>query len=129
MILGLSFLATPVKFTADSLTRPVALDVGRVTFQLMNRMELGFTAVLIVVIVGIATRSRLDTVVGVLGGLIVVIVAVQTLWLLPELYDRVQIVIDGEPLPDSPVHMTYTVLEGTKFLALLLIAFRRPVRR
>jgi len=33
IVIGVSFLATPVKFTADSLTRPVALDVGRATFH------------------------------------------------------------------------------------------------
>lgn len=37
---GVSFLATPVKFLAPSLTLPVALDVGRQTFFAFNRSEI-----------------------------------------------------------------------------------------
>src|SRR5690606_22365267 len=43
-LLGVSFLATPVKFLAPSLTLPVALDVGRQTFHWYNRLELVFAA-------------------------------------------------------------------------------------
>src|SRR5690606_35153067 len=36
LLLGVSFLATPVKFAAPTLTLAVALDVGRVTFGLFS---------------------------------------------------------------------------------------------
>ena len=39
LILGVSFLATPAKFQAETLTLPVALEVGRVTFRLLDRLE------------------------------------------------------------------------------------------
>src|SRR5690606_31087651 len=39
LLLGVSFLATPVKFLAPSLTLPVALDVGRYTFTWLSRVE------------------------------------------------------------------------------------------
>ena len=39
LVLGVSFLATPVKFRAKSLTRPVALDVGRTTFHAFGKLE------------------------------------------------------------------------------------------
>ena len=48
LLLGVSFLATPVKFQAPSLTLPVALDVGRQTFAVFNGVELGLSAVLMV---------------------------------------------------------------------------------
>ena len=37
---GVSFLATPIKFTAPRLALPVALDVGRVTFAALNKVEI-----------------------------------------------------------------------------------------
>ncbi len=39
LLIGVSFLATPAKFLAASLTLPVALDVGRHTFAIFNRVE------------------------------------------------------------------------------------------
>lgn len=39
LVLGVSFLATPIKFRAESLTLPVALDVGSTTFHAFGRLE------------------------------------------------------------------------------------------
>jgi hypothetical protein len=39
-LFGVSFLATPVKFLAPSLTLPVALDVGRQTFGVFSLVEI-----------------------------------------------------------------------------------------
>src|SRR5690606_9509596 len=47
-LLGVSFLATPVKFLAPSLTLPVALDVGRQTFHWLNRVEIVLAAATLV---------------------------------------------------------------------------------
>ncbi|MGH6868523.1 MAG: hypothetical protein ACREDA_06585 [Methylocella sp.] len=33
VLIGISFIATPIKFKARSLTLPVALDVGQTTFS------------------------------------------------------------------------------------------------
>ena len=48
IVIGVSFLATPVKFTADSLTRPVALDVGRATFHALAYLEWVLAALLVI---------------------------------------------------------------------------------
>lgn len=39
LIVGVSFIATPVKFQAPNLTMPVALEVGKATFHLFNVIE------------------------------------------------------------------------------------------
>ena len=49
MTLGVSLLATPVRFTATLITRPVALDVGRVVFAALNKAE--FVALVITLII------------------------------------------------------------------------------
>lgn len=43
MVLGVSFLATAAKFLVPSLPRPVALDVGRHTFQVFGWVEMALT--------------------------------------------------------------------------------------
>src|SRR5690606_24993326 len=39
LLCGISFLATPVKFQVASLDLPVALEVGKVTFALLAKVE------------------------------------------------------------------------------------------
>jgi hypothetical protein len=63
MTVGISMIATPVRFTAVSISRPVALDVGRVVFAALNKAEL-LALVLLLIIVRVSGRSReldLDT--------------------------------------------------------------------
>ncbi len=38
-VVGISFIATPAKFLAESLDRPTALDVGRTTFHVFGLIE------------------------------------------------------------------------------------------
>jgi hypothetical protein len=116
VLIGVSFIATPVKFRAPSLTRPVALEVGRITFRLFSRIEWGFAALLL----GIGATSN-----GVLwrlplSGIVVAIVALQSTWLLP-VNRRISLLIAGESLGPSHVHQIYSAVEGIKLLALVTL--------
>ncbi|MBL0935434.1 MAG: hypothetical protein IBJ07_11875 [Rhizobiaceae bacterium] len=118
LLLGVSFIATPVKFAAPTLTLPVALDVGRVTFGLFSKIEWAMALLLLVNVVA-ARPSR--TVVGatVITGLIVFF---QALYLLPVLDERIAAVIAGSPQPASAHHAVYVWLEAAKALLLATIA-------
>ena len=119
LVLGVSFLATPVKFRAKSLTRPVALDVGRTTFHAFGKLEWLLSVALVVITV--AVRDSLKPVDWFLIALVLVIVVGQTLWLIPRLDVRVRAIIDGEVLPRSHLHSVYAGAEFAKALALLLL--------
>ena len=80
LVLGVSFLATPVKFRAKSLTRPVALDVGRTTFHAFGKLEWLLSVALVVITV--AVRDSLKPLDWFLIALVLVIVVGQTLWLI-----------------------------------------------
>lgn len=118
VLTGVSFLATPVKFTAASITLPVALDVGRVTFAALNLCEIVLVVVLVTVVAGLA-RSALNIAAS---ALLLVIVVAQTLWLLPELDERVTMIIAGTKPPPSSLHLLYVLAEGTKLVALVTLA-------
>jgi hypothetical protein len=127
MIAGVSGLATPIKFSAPSLTLPVALDVGRVTFGLFSRVEWALALVLIVA--GLVARPPLLILLLILVA--VSLVALQTLWLLPILGERTAAVIAGNMVPPSSHHVWYVVIEIVKFAALLAVgigAMRGPAR-
>ena len=95
VLIGVSFIATPVK------TRPVALDVGRVTFQLLSRIEWMFAVLLVALCAGTdRVNWRLSLAVATTGA-----VALQSLWLLPALNRRVRVVVSGGvllPARDPP---------------------------
>jgi hypothetical protein len=114
MIIGVSGLATPVKFTAPTLTLPVALDVGRVTFRLFGRVEWGLAFILL--LLGVAARVRL---LWLPIGLVVAVVLAQAVWLLPALDVRTASVISGAPPPANSLHAWYIAAEAVKLVALL----------
>lgn len=126
LVVGISFVATPVKFTADSLTRPVALDVGRATFHALNRIEWALALIVVVLLWRAAGRtSRAPTRPDLmLAGVIVAIVMLQTLWLLPELDARVAMIIAGDEPPPSVLHTLFGVVEIIKVVALGVLGHR-----
>ena len=127
LLLGVSFLATPVKFLAPSLSLPVALDVGRQTFMVFNWVEVALALLLIALTAG-GTPLRWIRAIAVT---IALIVAMQTLWLLPLLDDRVQVILDGSTPPPSALHMIYAAADTLKLVLLGLIGgmvFRELLR-
>lgn len=50
--------------------------------------------------------------------------ALQTIWLLPALVERIQWVQQGQQLPSSSLHSIYIGLEALKILALAVYGFQ-----
>lgn len=122
LVLGVSFLATPVKFQAETLTLPVAVDVGRATFHALNRAEWLMLAATTVAIVVAARDGGMSAIITTVAVLIGVLLALQTFVLLPPLDDRVARLIAGEDLPGSWLHTIFAGVEATKVVLLLTLA-------
>lgn len=121
MVLGISCLEAPVKFTTPSLTRPVALDVGRVVFSAFNKVEIGWSMLLFWLFIIVRPFYRVPKLVGVLFVSLWLIVIFQSLVLLPMLTQRALLVMQGQPLSASPVHALYTSTEFIKLISLLFL--------
>lgn len=119
LLAGVSFLATPAKFLAPSLSLPVALDVGRQTYGIFSAIEIGAAVVLLAAAAagGGGWRDRLITLV--VGAL----VAAQALWLLPLLDARVEIVLQGGVLEATALHEIYIAMDLAKLGLLVLVAW------
>lgn len=117
-LMGVSGLATLAKFHAGSITLPVALDVGRVTFAALEKAEFVFLGVLVLLVIAAGlTLPRL--------GLIIVLALgrlAQSIWLLPVLSGRVEAILKGLPWMPGVEHRWYVAIEGGKILVLLLFA-------
>ena len=118
LLLGVSFLATPVKFRAPSLELPVALEVGRVTFDMFSKVELVLAALLVISLA--ILRPGVARILA--SALVILIVIVEAFWLLPALDARVSQIVAGAPGEAGSHHMWYVLGEGSKALLLLGIA-------
>ncbi len=122
---GISLIATPIRFTAPSITRPIALDVGRVVFAALNKAELVLLVSLLVVVrvAGLARQWW-----G-LSAFLALVVLAQGVWLIPELSARTDIIIAGGDPPASHAHAIYSTLELAKIAALLYFGFATLAKR
>ena len=117
--IGVSMIATPMRFTAETITRPIALDVGRVVFAALNKVEL---VALVILLIVVRTSGRAAKLWGFCGVLALIVIA-QTAWLTPELAERTQMVINGVEPPQSYAHALYSSLELIKIGLLLFLGF------
>ena len=124
MTVGVSLIATPVRFTAGSITRPVALDVGRVVFAALNKAEL-LALVLLLIVVRVSGRSA--TLWAWCSALALIVLA-QGAWLIPELAARTDIILAGGEPPPSYAHAIYSTLELLKIGILLFLGVRSLAR-
>jgi hypothetical protein len=120
MTAGISMLATPVRFASQTMTRPVALDVARVVFAALNKAEIIALIILLIVVRAGGHARKLWAACAALA----LILLAQSVWLLPELSARTDLVIAGIEPAASMVHGIYSALEICKLVLLLLIGFR-----
>lgn len=123
LLIGVSFLATPVKFLAPSLTLATALEVGQATFALFTRVEWGLVILLALAVAWVG-RVNVKRSLWIGVGLLTLVLAAQSLWLLPILDARVALIIAAETPPPSEHHRVYVMLESAKLLTLAFISWR-----
>ncbi|MBX3549067.1 MAG: hypothetical protein KIT15_12375 [Xanthobacteraceae bacterium] len=117
LIIGISFIATPVKFFAASLTLPVALEIGRHTFGFLNKLEWFVLAALLFPIA--LLYQRFAIIIAILIGAVLV---AETFWLLPQLDKRVDLILAGQVVEPSILHASYVAAEVLKCVLLFTLA-------
>lgn len=120
MVLAISFMEAPVKFLTPSLTRAVALDVGRTVFSAFHIVQA--VLALVVLLFSLSLWKKFSLLWLALLALLLIILAVQSFWLLPALTQRALAIGAGESLAPSAHHIIYAVLEAAKTLLLVCLA-------
>lgn len=116
MILGISFLESWAKFHAPSLTKPIGLDVGRTVFRYFHKVQTGLA--FLVIVLSVFANLSFDMYLLLSG--CILILCIQSIWLLPRLNERVSVIIAGNQPPSSFVHLFYGVAEIAKFILLCI---------
>jgi hypothetical protein len=126
LVIGISFIEAPAKFRAPSLTRPVALDVGRHVFRASHLVQLA----LAVALLSFAALAPMSFGQWLALGLVEALFIVQHLWLRPVLDKRAQAIIEragagqtGEAPSGASPHTVYVAAEVAKLGALLGLGY------
>lgn len=115
LILGVSFIATPAKFMVSNLPTPVALEVGKVTFHIFNKIEWGMG--MLVILCTAFTKEEPHK--WFLSSSLLFLLLLETFWLLPLLDARVgQVIIGKHTIPDV-YHNFYIFIEILKIVGVL----------
>lgn len=119
-VLVISFMEAPLKFTAPNITVELGLGIGRIVFHALNKLELffAFSIVLSFVFIGVRNWQRL------ILGIIVFILLYETLILLPQLDERAELLLAGNPQSPSYHHWLYIILDLLKVLGLFFLGFK-----
>jgi hypothetical protein len=126
LIIGISLIEAPLKFTAPGITIPLGLGIGRLVFAAMNWVELVIAVILLWSILksGIDRAYRAVTC-GLIGVLIIKVLVIR-----PLLNKRTDAVLAGVDDGGSAMHLFYIAADGLLIVGLvtaLIIAMRRWV--
>jgi len=111
-VCAISFMEAWLKFRAPGITLPLGLGIGRLVFNVLNKVEWVF-AVAIMVNVFWSGTSILKWQ-SILITLSIIILLMQTFWMLPALDARAELHIQGQIVPHSNMHFYYVGLEFVK---------------
>lgn len=120
-VVAISFLEAWIKFSAPGVTLPIGLSIGRLVFSALNKVEW----VLAVAAVGClwAAGSWTNGASWLSGA--VVLLLIETVWLLPALDKRaLAYMSDTPPTHSSSMHFLFVAAELVKIICLVVAGIR-----
>lgn len=117
-VFAISFMEAWLKFQAPGITIPLGLGIGKLVFGALNIMEWVFA-----ISIGInlfLAKGRLITKTDILIFIPIILLFLQTIWLLPALDDRANAMINGVKLNESFLHYYYVAFELIKVILLFI---------
>ncbi len=119
---AISFLEAWIKFRAPGVTIPIGLGIGRLVFSALNKVEWFFA-----IIIGanlLISKTRFFSIQNTLYFIAVLLLLLQSFWILPLLDARAELIIEGKTLPTSYLHFYYVGMEVVKIACLLLFGIK-----
>lgn len=120
-ICAISFMEAWLKFTAEGVTFPIGLSIGKLVFSWLNRAEWMFT---LVIFFNFFVTSKNLNYLKILFITILGCLFIQSIWLLPLLDIRANLIISGHEVKSSFHHFYYVGLELIKAFCLLLLGIK-----
>ena len=115
---AISFMEAWLKFRAPGITLSLGLGIGRIVFNALNKMEWLFA---LTIGISLQLKGALFHAQSMTFILPLMLLIIQTIWLLPALDKRAEMHIRGEQVPPSKKHLVYVGMELTKLISLIIL--------
>ena len=115
LVLGISFIETPLKFTAPNITRELGLGIGQVIFSALNKAENLLALLLAISFIKLKPHKSILWAYSIP----IIILLVQSLWLLPLLSGRIDLMLSGQTVEETSHHTVYIIIEIIKLIGLI----------
>ncbi len=116
-VAAISFMEAWLKFKAPGVTLTVGLGIGQLVFGALNKVEWLLASIILVQVLAYISPKFIQT--HGLFLLVILILVLQTFWLLPALDKRVSLRLAQVPVPNSNLHLIYVIGEIIKVTALI----------
>ncbi len=117
-VCAISFMEAWLKFRAPGITLALGLGIGRLVFAALNKVE---WVLVIAAFAGmLLSRQRVSTFSGLGLFIPLILLCIQTIWLLPSLDIRAIMHMEGRVVPPSNLHFYYVAIEAVKIICLSL---------
>lgn len=117
-VCAISFMEAWLKFRAPNVTLPIGLGIGRLVFNVLNKVEWVFAITIIVNI--FFSELKFFSVQHLIYSIALIILIAQTCWALPALDARAELHIQGLTVQSSNLHFYYVGMEVIKVACLFI---------
>lgn len=121
-VCAISFMEAWLKFRAPGVNLQIGLGIGRLVFNMLNKVEWVFAIALIISLFN--SKDSIYAPSNLFFYLPLVLLIAQTIWLLPALDTRAQMHIDRKVVPESNLHLYYVGIEITKTISLFIYSIK-----
>lgn len=121
-VCAISFMEAWLKFSAPGVTIPIGLGIGRLVFSALNKVE-WLLAILIITNL-VLSKNKLASMSNLLYFIPIIMLLLQTFWLLPALDARAETYIQGQIPPPSTLHYYFVGIEIIKVGCLTLFGIK-----
>ncbi len=133
---AISFMEAWIKFKAPGVTLPIGLGIGRLVFSALNKVEWALAFIIAVVFIYqfvAVNENNLHAIIDLCFTFVIVLVilVLETFWLLPKLDKRASAIIASNSLPASSLHIYFIGAECIKiglliYFSIQVFLFKHP---
>ena len=127
-VCAISFMEAWLKFRASGVTVSIGLNIGRLVFNALNKVEWVFAiaifADLIIsknIFLSMQILFKKETIFYLIP---LILLIIQTFWTLPALDKRAEMYIENLPMPASYLHFYYVAMEALKVGCLFIFVIK-----
>ncbi|MDF9801368.1 hypothetical protein OKW21_006677 [Catalinimonas alkaloidigena] len=120
-VCAISFMEAWLKFKAPGVSLHIGLGIGRLVFNVLNKVEwvLAFAVITSLLSSGGTLQASFMFLF-----IPLILLVIQTFWLLPALDVRAEMYIQGLAVPPSDLHIYYIVAEVCKVISLFIFGIK-----